>query len=131
MYEANAIQFGMDQMLEASSRKLSSFIHWYYWSLQLGPLVIFYILLALLVYIQQRCTTNLQHPFQNNRIFGWIILAPSIIQSILIILGLYIIRKFKNIYINPVQSSPFKLIVNVIKFAWKHKYPVNRSAFTY
>ena len=32
MYESNAIQFGMDQMLEASSEKLSSFIHWYYWS---------------------------------------------------------------------------------------------------
>ena len=128
MYEANAIQFGM---LEASSRKLSSFIHWYYWSLHLGPLMIFYILLALLVYMQQRCTINLQYPLQNNILFGWIILPPSIIQSILIILGLYIIRKSKNVYINPVQSSPFKLIVNVIKFTWKHKYPVNRSAFTY
>ena len=31
MYEANAIQFGMDQMLEASSEQLSSFIHWYFW----------------------------------------------------------------------------------------------------
>ena len=38
MYEANAIQFGMDQMLEASSEQLSSFIHWYYWSLHVGPL---------------------------------------------------------------------------------------------
>ena len=131
LYEANAIQFGMDQMLEASSRKLSSFIHWYYWSLHLGPLVIFYILLALLVYMQQRCTINLQYTFQNNIVFGWIILPPSIIQCILIILGLCIIRKSKNVYINPVQGSPFKLILNVIKFTWKHKYPVNRSAFTY
>ena len=52
-------------------------------------------------------------------------------QSILIILGLCIITKSKNVYINPIQSSPFKLIINVIKFAWKHKYPVNYSAFTY
>ena len=29
MFESNAIQFGMDQMLEASSEQLSSFIHWY------------------------------------------------------------------------------------------------------
>ena len=126
-YEANAIQFGMDQMLEASSRKLSSFIHWYYCCLHLGPLVTIYILLALLLYIQQRCTINLQYPLQNIRYFGWIILSPSIIQSILIILGLCIIRKSKNVYINPVQSSPFKLIINAIKFAWKHKYPINRS----
>ena len=120
MYEANAIQFGMDQMLEASSRKLSSFIHWYYWSLHLGPLMIFYILLALLIYMQQQCTTNLQYPLQPNILFGWMMLPPSIIQSILIILGLCIIRKSKNVYINPVQSSPFKLIINAIKFAWKH-----------
>ena len=93
MYEANAIQFGMDQMLEASSRKLSSFIHWYYWSLHLGPLIIFYILLALLVYMQQQCTTNLQYPLQHNILFSWLMLPPSIIQSILFILGLCIIRK--------------------------------------
>ena len=33
MFESNAIQFGMDQMLEASSHQLSTFIHWYYWSM--------------------------------------------------------------------------------------------------
>ena len=32
LFEANAIQLGMDQLLEASSDRLSSFIHWYYWS---------------------------------------------------------------------------------------------------
>ena len=36
LFEANAIQFGMDQMLEASSDQLSTFIHWYYWSNNLG-----------------------------------------------------------------------------------------------
>ena len=41
MYEANAIQFGMDQMLEASSEQLSSFIHWYFWCVHTGPLIVF------------------------------------------------------------------------------------------
>ena len=36
LFESTAIQFGMDQMLEASSDKLSTFIHWYYWSSNLG-----------------------------------------------------------------------------------------------
>ena len=36
LFEANAIQLGMDQLLEASSDQLSSFIHWYYWSSSLG-----------------------------------------------------------------------------------------------
>ena len=30
LFEANAIQFGLDQLLEASTPKLISFIHWYY-----------------------------------------------------------------------------------------------------
>ena len=32
MFESTAIQFGMDQLLEASSNHLSTFIEWYYWS---------------------------------------------------------------------------------------------------
>ena len=41
MYESNAFQFGMDQMLEASSEKLSSFIQWYFWCVNVGPLFIY------------------------------------------------------------------------------------------
>ena len=43
LFESTAIQFGMDQMLEASSDKLSTFIHWYYWCSNLGRLVVLYI----------------------------------------------------------------------------------------
>ena len=32
IFDANAIQFGMDQLLEASSTQLSAFIYWYFWS---------------------------------------------------------------------------------------------------
>ena len=34
-------------------------------------------------------------------------------------------------YIEKVGINPFKNIFKVLSFAWKHKYPVNRSAFTY
>ena len=40
LFESTAIQFGMDQMLEASSDELSSFIHWYYWSCNVGRLLV-------------------------------------------------------------------------------------------
>ena len=30
IFEANALQFGMDQLLEASSSQLSAFVHWYF-----------------------------------------------------------------------------------------------------
>ena len=50
MYEANAIQFGMDQMIEASSQQLSSFIHWYFWCAHAAALVPFYIT-VILIYV--------------------------------------------------------------------------------
>ena len=45
LFKANAIQFGMDQLLESSSDQLSSFIHWYYWSSYVGHFIL-YIMLA-------------------------------------------------------------------------------------
>ena len=42
MFEATAIQFGMDQLLESPSCQLSNFIHWYYWSCNVGQLLITY-----------------------------------------------------------------------------------------
>ena len=32
LFQANAIQFGLDQLLEAPTPKLIAFIHWYYWA---------------------------------------------------------------------------------------------------
>ena len=32
LFQANALQFGLDQLLEAPTPKLIAFIHWYYWT---------------------------------------------------------------------------------------------------
>ena len=42
MYQANAIHFGLDQLLEAPTPKLIAFIHWYYWAQNVGSLAMFY-----------------------------------------------------------------------------------------
>ena len=46
MFEANAIQFGMDQMFEASSKQLSSFIHWYFWCAHIGATGMIYLVIG-------------------------------------------------------------------------------------
>ena len=33
--------------------------------------------------------------------------------------------------VEPSTSNPFKLVTGVLKYAWTHKYPKFRSAFTY
>ena len=135
LYESNAIQFGMDQMLEASSEELSSFIHWYYWSVHLGQLIIFYILTAVITYFEN-CQLNMDKIQKTGKesdfLVGWIFIFPSVIQAVLIIIGLLIIIKSKShLYIDSTHINPLKNIFKVLQYAWKHKYPVNRSAFTY
>ena len=43
LFESTAIQFGMDQMMEASSDQLSTFIHWYNWSYSIGQVISVYL----------------------------------------------------------------------------------------
>ena len=50
MFEANAIQFGMDQMFEASSKQLSSFIRWYFWCAHIGATVMIYLVIGVCLY---------------------------------------------------------------------------------
>ena len=60
MFESNAIQFCMDQMLEASSEQLSSFIHWYFWCAQIGHLVLFYIAIGASLF-SENCKLKMDH----------------------------------------------------------------------
>ena len=53
-FEANAIQFGLDQLLEAPTEHLSVFIHWYNWSQNVGHLMTFYIVLV--CFLIDNCT---------------------------------------------------------------------------
>ena len=54
MFESTAIQFGMDQMLEATSEQFSTFIHWYYWFSYLGRPIIVYLYKGVMAYFD-RC----------------------------------------------------------------------------
>ena len=48
LYEANAIQFALNQMVEASSEQLSSFVYWYIWCANIAPLFMYYFSLAII-----------------------------------------------------------------------------------
>ena len=42
-FQANIIQFGIDQLIDASTKELKSFIAWYSWTITASQLVIYYI----------------------------------------------------------------------------------------
>ena len=114
-YQANFIQFGLDQLLEASSTSLALFIHWIIWAENMGTFVI------------QVCFAMFLCRMEYARFVGCSLLLVLMICFFLVILCL---RK-RWFYSEPGHSNPYKMVGKVLNFARKHKYPIQRSAFTY
>ena len=130
MFEANAIQFGMDQMLDASSDQLSSFIHWYFWCSHVGQLIVYYGCVMAIAYIRDcRIHLDANYSQQFNFHFGLSLVLLSILQTIAIIVGLIASNCIKQHHRS--SRNPIKLIYKVLKYSYQHKYPERRSAFTY
>ena len=92
MFESNAIQFGMDQMLEASSEQLSSFIHWYFWCAHVSSLALFYIVVGVFFCFYD-CKIE---SVKVNTIYRWMLFIYSILLSIVclsVVLYIYCSKK--------------------------------------
>ena len=140
-FESTAIQFGMDQMLEASSDQISTFIHWYYWGSNVGTALFLVAQDGVLGYLKH-CTVSLKnlHPttVQNGTsdsgivIFCTSLFVVSVVHLMSVCVGLCLLIYYKKHFnIDQTGEHPLKLIYQVLKYAWKHKCPENRSAFTY
>ena len=141
LFESTAIQFGMDQMLEASSDELSTLIHWYYWSCNVGKLLSVMCSSGLLFHYSD-CVfkLNLQnatdlyndlHPSYFT-ITTTFLMIMVVIQLVCACVGLFLlIGSRKHFNIDRTGEHPLKLIYRVLRYTWKHKVPEHRSAFTY
>ena len=128
LFEANAIQFGLDQLLEAPTPKLITFIHWYYWSQNVGGLVVFYIGYIGFFAILEACIMSVRLSVEKLILpmAGFlIVLLVTVATPVLFCLAK------KHFYIQRAGLNPFKIIYRVLKYAWKHKVPKRCSAFTY
>ena len=118
-----ALQLGLDQMPDASSANITSFIAWFVFSLALGEWM-------------------LDSSFKCFNCFGFFIapislltlqafsLVPVIAMSVLCCSLFLLAPKWLIIEPNYCPQS-LKIIYQVLKFAAKHKAPLNRSALTY
>ena len=111
MFQANIIQFGIDQLTDASSNEIVSFINWYAWS---------FVSSAVAINFTSKCS-NPQYKFIVPLMSC---VALSVVASSLFLCNKVLIKE-------PVTQNPFKLIYRVLKYALKHKYARQRSAFTY
>ena len=136
IFEANAIQFGMDQLLEESSEKISTFIHWYYWSIGVGiSLMTLPITAFLSIGIYTNCSIIDIHVNKSGD--DYYIRAPLMLSVILLqvlmasVSFIVLLRCKKHLSIEPAGNNPFATVYQVLKYSWKHKVPERRSAFTY
>ena len=120
IYYANFIQFGLDQLMEAPSDYLSLFVHWIMWANSL-PSVILVPLIATLV-CKKHFTVFITVA---------ICCVPFVCFVSLIFLVVFSCWKRHWFYTEPGQHNPYKMVIKVLNFARKNKYPLQRSAFTY
>uniref|UniRef100_A0A1X7UQB2 Major facilitator superfamily (MFS) profile domain-containing protein n=1 Tax=Amphimedon queenslandica TaxID=400682 RepID=A0A1X7UQB2_AMPQE len=111
-FTANIIQYNIDQLVGASVDKLNSVIYWHILS---EPLVLF------LFYL-------LQCLFYNKYFIMITFIASGVSVSLVLVSHSFFKHKLENI---SQIKNPIKLIVRVLCYARKHKYPQNRSALTY
>ena len=131
IYEANAIQFGMDQMLESSSEQLSSFIHWHFWCVHIGPLITYYAIVGTVPFID--CLFDADDTFDTfSHLLGWILIAFSCFQIVIAVCGILLsFMAKKYLRIEETYKNPLRIVIKVVIYSLKHKHPERRSAFTY
>ena len=117
-FSANVLQYGLDQLYEFPSDDQSLFIHWYSWSTEVPTLI------ALVTY-------NMVGTFSAKIVYLPLIGITSISLIILAISVIVAYTKKKWFLIEPSRHYPYKIIFEVLLFSWRHKVPLNRSAFTY
>ena len=124
-FSANVIQFGTDQLHDASSDDNVLYIHWYVWTSYLGVSLI-KICISFLP-VQDKADSLYLLPLVAG-LYGIIIIAMFFLGVTLCI------HKYKRnqwLLIDSGSRNPYKLVYKVIKFAAEHKTPIRRSAFTY
>ena len=118
-YQANIIQLGLDQLLEAPSEKLGVFVHWLMWSHNFGST---FVLVTFTIF---PCYSYIK------AMIYFIGSVPFVLLFISTLLLSFTCYNHDWFYTEPAQSNPYKTVFKVLNFARKNKYPLRRSAFTF
>ena len=126
-----ALQLGLDQMPDASAANISSFIAWFVFSVFLGLWFA-----EAVFFIPSFCTRNivalqdLNMLLNSDKTLAQLTILVPVLCTAVICSSLFICAP-KWLIIEPKSPQSLKIIYQVLKFAAKHKAPINRSAFTY
>ena len=108
-----AIPFNIDQMVGATADELSTIIYWHIFGYPLGSSL-------------QKISNCLIACEEYKKIIG---LCVSGVAITIVMVTYYLLRH--HLDTTPLLTNPVKLIVKVLNYARKNKYPRSRSALTY
>ncbi len=119
-YNANIIQYGLDQLRDAPSQDSVVFLHWYFWFYNCSTFTTQGVYAAVSNY----------YPSPTSKILA---ITSIVVLSIVILVISLSIADYKQRWfiVEAGGNNPYKLVYKVIRFSWLHKIPVDRSAFTY
>ena len=123
----NAIQFGMDQLHDSPTEDSILYIHWYVWIYYTCSLI---------------SQTNWNFLLYEGYYIGYIdtlkisglsTITLTLITILLLLTVSLCVFHYRKVwfFLEPAGVNPYKLVYRVVKFAYQHKIPLRRSAFTY
>ena len=123
----NAFSFGMDQLHDSSTENSILFIHWYVWIYYASSL------------IAEMAWNLVFHDTINHRYVdalrfaGLSLTGLILITMLLLTVASHCVIRYKKVWFlfEPAGVNPYKLVYRVVKFAYQHRVPLRRSAFTY
>ena len=117
-FQANVLQFGVDQLRDASSGEVSAMIRWYLWvSITVEKVT------EILVIWYFFCNTS------NFYLAGYV--AGLCFCFIVIALLISVLKCKRQLVIEPRSQNPYKMVCAVLSFARKHSHPLRRSSLLY
>ena len=119
----NAIQFGMDQLHDSTTEDSILYIHWYVWIYYTCSLI-----------SQTNWNLILYDRYINILKFSGLFISSLTFVTIIILLTVSLcVVHYRKVwfFLEPAGVNPYKLVYRVVKFAYQHKVPLRRSAFTY
>ena len=118
-FQANFIQLGLDQLMDAPSKSLSVFVHTAIWANTLGTT------------ITDIGGAAAECPRLRVKIKIVCNILPILFVLTMPFLLILTCCKHQWFYAEPGHRNPYRSVLKVLNFAKKHKYPLQRSAFTY
>ena len=127
-FNANVIQFGLDQLHDAPTEHLVLFIHWYVVLSYAGTELI----RASASTLTSMCA-ELELEFTNWLSIAIIVPLFLLLMYVCLVISLCVASRKRRAWFLSDSSSrnPYGLVYRVFRFAREHKTPIQRSAFTY